>query len=221
MIRFLYASIFGIIVSLIQITILKILIKNDTDLRSKVKRIQKLETIIIFICQIAQECWMAILTPIKGDSLWTWASTQIFLILFIVQSYVDNKIKQVYDFLTTGVIIFESLGLIDRYLLGVYNQDFSIETFNIIPVFAILALLAIMTAFKALGAGDFLIYIALALHYVQFQEIPWFQFLVSILIGQGIFLAYNLVELLIFRKDFKENKPFTMFLQIAAVLQFA
>lgn len=221
MIRFAYSSIYGAIVGLIAIALLEILIKHDEDLHKKVKNLQKTSKALIIVQQIAQECWIATLTPIDLEHSQLWIQQQIFIVILLVQQYVDNKIKQIYDILSIVLIIFQGLTFLDRYASEMFKGNNLISSDKLIPMLIILQLLAIMTVFKGLGAGDFLLYVALAMHYMQFSIIPWFQFLISIILGQFIFLVYNVIEAVIFKKSFKENKPFTMFLQIAAIISFA
>ena len=219
--RFLYSQLNGIIVALIQIIILKLLIFYDNDLNETVKKLQKIDIACILVQAVASESWIAILTPMNKDNNWLWVQIHMFIVLFIVQSFVDNKIKQIYDILTLQVICFQAITCIDQYLHNLNeNGDGGISLYNIAPIAVILGILGVITVFKGLGAGDFLIYVALAIHYLTFQVEPWFLFIISILIGQSLFMVYTAIEALINKKNIKVNKPFTMFLQIAAVICF-
>lgn len=222
MLRFIYSQIYGMAVAFIQILLIEILIYYDKDLSDVVKKLQKVDVIVIIIQALAAESWVAILTPMDSSHTWLWLQTHLFIVLFIVQSFVDNKIKQIYDILTIQVICFQIVTAIDQNLQNVYAKgENMLSVDRIFPILIVVGILGLITIFNGLGAGDFLIYIALAIHYTTFQLEPWFIFTVSILIGQCLFMVYTTIESIILKKDFRNNKPFTMFLQIAAIISFA
>lgn len=51
-----------------------------------------------------------------------------------------------------------------------------------------------MTAKRGLGEGDFLIYIALAIHYLTYADNPWFTMVIGIMLGQMMFLAAGAID---------------------------
>ena len=217
MIRFLYAQGFGGLTGLLQIIAIHAMVNIDSEIDKESIVPQNLETALILVSQIVAECWIAVLTPIDGYHIQVWIQSQLFIWLFTTQQYIDNKIKQVYDFLTLIVLAYQIINLFDR----AFSQDTSIlNVENLIPIAIILLVLLIITLMNGLGAGDLLIYTALQVHYITYAVSPWFIMIVSILIGQVLFILQNILDV-IRKKDIGKQRPFTMFLQIAAIFTFA
>lgn len=193
------------------------MLKIDKDIDIKPK---SWEILVMLLTQIAAECWIAVLTPMDMSHVQVWVQSQIFIILFEVQQFVDNKIQQIYDILTEIVIGYTIINLIDTYL-NFKSQGIQLITVDkIVPILVILLVLMFITAKRGLGAGDFLIYIALQIHYLTYQDNPWFIMAISLFIGEALFLIFNALDSII-NKDMHKHRPFTVFLQIAAIFTFA
>lgn len=213
MLRFEKAQLIGLIVGFIQLIILNIMLKLDDEVNLKLNLKDKL---IIVITQITAECWIAILTPMDGWHLGLWIQQQLFIVLFEIQSYIDNKIKLIYDFLTYIVIAYQVINLLD-FQTKLQYSIISID--RVAPLLFLMILLLILTAKRGLGEGDFLIYIALAIHYLTYADNPWFTMAIGIMLGQMMFLAAGAVDALL-KKQIDKHRPFTMYLQIAQVFTF-
>lgn len=69
MLRFAYATIFGIIVAIISIVVTKAMIKIDEEVNVKCT---SLDMIVITLTAIIAECWIAMLTPMNEYHLSIW-----------------------------------------------------------------------------------------------------------------------------------------------------
>lgn len=218
MLRFAYATVFGIIVAIISIIVTKAMLKIDDEIN---EQCTNLDMIVIVITSIVAECWLAILTPMDAYHLSVWIQSSLFIALFEIQSCVDNKIKQVYDLLTYVILIHQIIALLMRNASEYYaGQSCLITSERVVPTVVILAIIVMITAFNGIGRGDTLIYIALGIYYINYADIPWFSLTINLFISCALFTLNNAIDGLRHRK-LQEHKPFTMFIQIASVFTFA
>lgn len=218
MIRFAYATFYGIVVQIVQVILIEALFKVDNDVN---ERCTKLDKAIIVVQSILAECWIAILTPMDAYHLSIWIQSQLFIVLFEVQSCVDNKIKQVYDLLSYIMIAYAALNMTVFHFSELYDRgNIIIQAERVVPVILILILIQIITAFNGIGKGDTLIYIALGIHYITYADIPWFVMIIGFFISCQLFTLSNAIDG-IRNKNIQKHKPFTMFISIAAVFTFA
>ena len=218
MLRFVYATFFGVIVAIIQIIITKAMLKLDNEVN---EQCTNLDMIVMLISAILAECWIAMLTPMDVQHVSVWIQSQLFITLFEIQSCIDNKIKQVYDLLTYVVITYQAINLLvcNFKEVGAGGSPL-IQAERIIPVIVILQLIATITASNGIGKGDTFIYVALGIHYITYADIPWFTMTIGLFISCALFTLSNAIDGLRHKK-MQEHKPFTMFIQIASVFTFA
>lgn len=218
MLRFAYATIFGIIVAIISIVVTKAMIKIDEEVNVKCT---SLDMIVITLTAVIAECWIAMLTPMNEYHLSIWIQSQLFIVLFEVQSCIDNKIKQVYDLLTYIVLVHQLISLLMRNISETSTrQNPLITPERVVPVLVILVIIAVITAFNGIGRGDTVIYIALGIYYINYADMPWFTLTINLFISCALFALSNAIDGMRHKK-LQEHKPFTMFIQIASVFTFA
>lgn len=69
MLRFAYATIFGVVVAFISIIVTKAMLKIDDEINEKCTN---LDMLVMILTSILAECWIAMLTPMDDYHLSVW-----------------------------------------------------------------------------------------------------------------------------------------------------
>lgn len=195
-----------VLVASIPLALIKFYSTIDEEYSEKYK-LSRSTLIIILITSLLYNL-IAIVT-MKGYEV-VWINTSILVGYLVFSSYTDMKTKLLYTSCSLAMLVIQIIFFIVYFKQIIFNE-FSWT------ILVVLAVLAIMSVFGWLGAGDVIIYLIIAVYLTIYRTIPTFSIILNLLVANVLFLVTTII-IKIIKKDKEKHQPFTLFITISTVI---
>lgn len=203
----------GLLVNLL----IALMVKYDTEVKVRYSTVSKISLTLFSVLAVYI---ISRLNALSLNNIAFWLDVVLILTLLEFQSFFDIQTKEVYTFPTLVAMVFVVLNFLFRLNQYGFN-GMGMTMPKVVSTLIFIVVLWLTTLFRGLGGGDLLLYMILAVHYMNYTASSISYLVLNFILSGIMFMLWIVPYTLISSKRDKEvskHQPFTLFITIATII---